>query len=648
LNTGNKYTYFRWSLGVFLILFTKLYTYGQQLIPERRGSKWVYIDRETGQEKLTDLQMAKPLIAGVGIFIKDGKWGAIDEQGKLSIPLAYNYIQHLAGTIFSCRKQQNWQLYGIPTIPFEREFISANLIYGTKHLFMLQDLDRNFGIVDTAGTVVVPFEFTVMPKKQRERLILAKEKDGAIQEGLYTLEGQQLVPHIYKRISMWNAHVYIGEKSNGERSLLDKQGKVLIAKLTEQIMEADENFIITKTGSSQQVLVRKTAQRYEGDQIKILYNKSFVRIEKENATEAICSNEGKFLTIPVGYHAKEIIHNKIHLKPKDNAQSPQLIDLDGKVWCPPIYDIIERWTDRYALVVPDRQHRKYGLYAFSDDELKLPAEYDYIYFYHYGYFQTSKGDTLQFLDENFQPVTPPVKIENQSIYYATKSEKRTILPLVKADIPELQEGKEVLIIPMDAGKVEEIRKENRQAVGGLQRVMNFYERVNQYKSYANSLGLRSNSVLIDKRGKLLSNVYERVGKYRNGFIQVHNIIKIDGSDKKQLGFINTKGEEVIPLIYDDIVEVNADYMIVQKYGLRGVINLKGETILPIQYENIRLSESGHFYIQRFQLWGIAQLDGSLIVQPQYDTIDKNRTDQGYFKAQKDQKTFFLDHQGEVR
>lgn len=62
------------------------------------------------------------------------------------------------------------------------------------------------------------------------------------------------------------------------------------------------------------------------------------------------------------------------------------------------------------------------------------------------------------------------------------------------------------------------------------------------------------------------------------------LMKFKIPNKNSFGFINTKGEKVIPAIYEFAYAFSDGLASVQKNGKYGYINIKGEVVIPLQYE----------------------------------------------------------------
>lgn len=92
------------------------------------------------------------------------------------------------------------------------------------------------------------------------------------------------------------------------------------------------------------------------------------------------------------------------------------------------------------------------------------------------------------------------------------------------------------------------------------------------------------------------------------------------------GLYNHKGELVIPIKYDDIVQPSdkSQMYSVCNAGKWGVINKKEEIIIPIEYDGVSLISSGYMYsVCKVGKWGIINKKGENITPFIYDTIDKD-------------------------
>lgn len=116
---------------------------------------------------------------------------------------------------------------------------------------------------------------------------------------------------------------------------------------------------------------------------------------------------------------------------------------------------------------------------------------------------------------------------------------------------------------------------------------------------------------VDSEGnELFNKQFEGVRKFTEGLAGVKQ------DDK--WGYINTKGDVVIPCIYDDAWGFSKGLAQVQQNGKKGLINAKGEVVVPCVHKKmrprfVRKSGGGFAFVQQDDKWGIINKVGKVIV-----------------------------------
>lgn len=103
------------------------------------------------------------------------------------------------------------------------------------------------------------------------------------------------------------------------------------------------------------------------------------------------------------------------------------------------------------------------------------------------------------------------------------------------------------------------------------------------------------SGLINKKGEILTELkYRIIEPEKNGFYKV--------SDGDLWGFINTKGEEVIPVIYDQVTDIENDIVAVSLPSQLTwfYINTKNERAFKGNYEIAESFHQGYAYVQKHE------------------------------------------------
>lgn len=161
-----------------------------------------------------------------------------------------------------------------------------------------------------------------------------------------------------------------------------------------------------------------------------------------------------------------------------------------------------------------------------------------------------------------------------------------------------------------------------------------------------------NSLIIEKDGKLglsddAGNVviepkYKKIEKlgddYKNGYVVVNeeNKYGIIGFDKtvileakyeeikgvcgeniyviKENGkysLINKSGEKAVDKQFEDIIEINKDYIVAKQDGKCGVVNMQGETKINFSYDNLTYANGECYIAKTGNKYGIVLLDGTV-------------------------------------
>src|SRR6185312_6668155 len=85
----------------------------------------------------------------------------------------------------------------------------------------------------------------------------------------------------------------------------------------------------------------------------------------------------------------------------------------------------------------------------------------------------------------------------------------------------------------------------------------------------------------------------------------------------KIGFINKRGDLVIPCIYDEADHFKNTQSVVKKGGMCGIISTLGQTIVPFEYQEIVGFSGGMAVIEKGNKYGYISLLGEEVVPPQY-------------------------------
>ena len=112
------------------------------------------------------------------------------------------------------------------------------------------------------------------------------------------------------------------------------------------------------------------------------------------------------------------------------------------------------------------------------------------------------------------------------------------------------------------------------------------------------------------------------------------------------GFIDKKGNIVVPIVYDGAYDFREGYSIVWKDGKYGLIDLNGLTVIPLVYDDLRYdSNSSFIVVGKDGKYGYLDFTGETVIPLEYDGC-------GYFSeglaiVKKGDKCGFIDKSGDV-
>lgn len=123
---------------------------------------------------------------------------------------------------------------------------------------------------------------------------------------------------------------------------------------------------------------------------------------------------------------------------------------------------------------------------------------------------------------------------------------------------------------------------------------------------------------IDKKGKVVIPFqHESAGDFKHDFAKVR---ALGGNGK---GLINRKGELVIPLLYDEIMPLTKDRILIQTSKGFGLIDEKGKEILPTSFADIIFDAIGNCFIAAKEYRGkyvIYDKNAKLLHPDTFDTV----------------------------
>lgn len=100
--------------------------------------------------------------------------------------------------------------------------------------------------------------------------------------------------------------------------------------------------------------------------------------------------------------------------------------------------------------------------------------------------------------------------------------------------------------------------------------------------------------------------------------------------------------------FDDVTEINGEYITIEVNGLKGVINKNGEEIIPVQYEGLKYSCEKYFIAKSNGLYGIINVDNLVLIDFAYENISFINSANFYTAEKTNNTTDIISRQLEVK
>jgi len=242
------------------------------------------------------------------------------------------------------------------------------------------------------------------------------------------------------------------------------------------------------------------------------------------------------------------------------------VDREGNEIAAPKYDHVYLFKGGYGTVY---LNGKWGMIN-EKGELVIPLKYERLKDFSDGLALAMLGGKIGYIDETNQVVIPFHLLESESFKngYAVG---RTDTGKGVIDI----EGKTV--IPFEFDFVERYRKKSNYSNSIM--INSEPEDPDRNKKMIFHAKKHLSVTYFNEKGEQL-NYHKYVGTYDSGIAYYR-----DSTPK--FGFVNGKGEILIPLTYDNTKGYRYGLLAVQKAEKWGYINLANETVIPFEFDDAR-------------------------------------------------------------
>lgn len=263
------------------------------------------------------------------------------------------------------------------------------------------------------------------------------------------------------------------------------------------------------------------------------------------------------------------------------------IDENHRLIVPLVYERAFPYLDNYAMVCRD------GLWGFIDIHGKeiVPMKYDTIYSFSNELACYSREGCYGYVNKKGVEVVPPIyddalpfscsfaKVKKNGKWGYIRVNGDVVIPLLYNDAHNCVDG---LMVVNQGGRLD---KKWGVTTGGKWFVLN-------------------------EKGKRISREYTLISNYINGFAKVNIGGRYENNDCFMgglWGILNSRGEECVPLVYEEMSNIMEGIVKVKKEGKFGMINMSNDILIPIKYdyispisygETFAVCDGERIYIQR--------------------------------------------------
>lgn len=131
-----------------------------------------------------------------------------------------------------------------------------------------------------------------------------------------------------------------------------------------------------------------------------------------------------------------------------------------------------------------------------------------------------------------------------------------------------------------------------------------------------------------------------------GYFSGDNIIDYKLGEK--YGFVDGKGKEITPAVYDFVTGFENGFSSVEGDGKWGFVNRKGELIIPLEFDN-----AYNFHLKDFAAvskdgkWGFINSNGKYVIEPIFDNVTWTFDDElPYANVSVKSHSYFINTKGE--
>lgn len=493
---------------------------------------------------------------------KNHKMGVMLSNGEMLIPCKYEeitYINHLLFSILQAKKMALMSYNGKVITPFIYDYIHKS--YKDNYIGIIQN--KLVGLMDNTGNVILPCHYQNIEIKyhneQKEYYIETKKDNNKY---YFNLKGNPINEPIYQNKLIYQIGKGYGYLNNEKKELIPFVYD--LPSWTSNCTFDSLGYIILGT------------QAYKG-----------------------LINTNNEMVLPAIYQNIEVNENMIIVKQKNKFG---IVDKQGKTILTTKYDGITI-IPGYCLI---RNNNKYGIFSQKGKQI-IPILYEDITATYNNYFMVKQNNLYGVIDTQQRVIIPIIYdlIKSNLIdIYTAQKENNYYLLSAKGEI--ILQDKEMINVHVDVFKnIFYVQQKDNVLVynhKGLYLGKNFY--IFNDEIYDKCYIVKQfDKGILNKEGMHISSLeyYTR------------------SSDGK-CGLIDSVGNQLIPFIYDNILDKSDGYLSAIKNNKKYKLDKTGKSILSENFDIQNNFSHGLMAMQQANKWGFIDEKGIWKIKAEYELV----------------------------
>ncbi len=612
---------------------------------------------------------------GISFVRKDDKWGAINTDGAIIIPVSFDDTYFLPNEdlvyVFKGNKYGFYNSKGVrlTDITFNRELNDINRI---RPLFsniryeenlILTKLGYKYGYINNKGDIKIKHQFKSASNFYKGISVVEKDDKW----GVINTLGKMIVPFKYDNISVHKRSIraYNSDKNKMKASFYDLKGNLLLpsgynlvsnnfldVKYSKSGKKLKRNITTSEITASDSVFLNKKNKYYyfntsisnliEADfQVDKVLDRGIIKI-KRNDKFGLISYGGEFLISSVYDELLLLTPEKINDRSEflfsfKRGDITGFVNIQGEEFLNFKYNLEQVLANDFFIA---KHNGKKGI-VDSASKVILPFDNDNISRFDSNSCIFSKAKKIGVFDFFNNKIVIPCE------YSTITTLKNELLQVEKNNLLGFVNLKGEIVLPIENTAIKQIKVFNEK---NIRKSCYLITRGNKI-GLADERGSLLTPIIYDKLNSDFSgNILFEKGKTKgyldtngNELLKSNYIIKevisndclIAKNSSGKNGIINSNEEIKIPFDYSFIENINGKGFNVKKGNKYGVINMNNSIMVPFLYEFITIDlATGKLIVKRNGKMGVLDSSNKLLIPLEYDVVQPTNI-KGAFKVKLD-------------